>query len=472
VRTTRILFIVLAACAAAPVAAATGQELTYHQLPDGSQPAHVARGADGGIWFTMPGTGRIGRLSTGGQLREVALPRPRSMPRWITAGRDALYYTDPLAGRVGRLGYGGDAEEVSVQTCPQSACGLRLPDDITVAPDGSVWFSVDTLFASGLAPRDSYHDVCSLGPRLEPGECTQIDGVFEPSGHASGGPAAGSDGGMWFTNKYARILGRIPASGPRDIRRFRLPREADPEAITSGPDGALWFAEPSVDTVGRITTGGDVTRFALPRADSRPFSITPGPDGAVWFTERGAIGRITPDGRITEFPLGDAESVAYGIATGPDGAIWFSDQRTHRIGRLSLPASTPTPSPAPVEGPAPGPPAPATGTTGGRAAAVALLLRARVRPRRLRPGSRGRLTVALTLSRPALVAVRLQRPAGRRRTVLSRVVRRLAAGDHALHLRLPRRGLRRGRHQVVVEVSEGAALVSRTTLPVVVRPKR
>jgi virginiamycin B lyase len=51
------------------------------------------------------------------------------------------------------------------------------------------------------------------------------------------------------------------------------------------------------NSIGRITTGGQISEFPLPQADSAPDGITTGPDGALWFTEVGSngnrIGRIT-----------------------------------------------------------------------------------------------------------------------------------------------------------------------------------
>lgn len=465
---------------AALAAPAAAQPLTYHQLPEGAQPSYIVTGPDGALWFTEPGAGRIGRLSVEGALREFGLVRPGAKPRMLAAGNGAIYYTDPLAGQLGRLELDGRVKETSVQYCPRSACGLRLPDDVTVAPDGLVWFSVDTLFATGAAPGDSYHDVCSVAPGLDAGQCTKIDSVFIPSGHATAGPVVGPDGAMWFTNKWLDIVGRIPASGPREVQKFPLGSESDADEIVTGPDGALWFTEPNRGLISRITTTGARTRYSLPRAGSRPTSITAGPDGAVWFTEYGekgnAIGRIEPGGAITEFPLPAADSRPLGITTGPDGAIWFAEQRTARIGRLALPprVAPPTPAPPPRAGAAPAKPAqpgPA-GSPPPQGAPSPTLLDVRLRPRRLAARPRPRhLSVELALSRPARITVRLQRPAGNRRVVIRRLARRLGRGEHTLRVRLPRRGLRRGRHQVVIEADDGATLASRTTLPLDVRAR-
>jgi virginiamycin B lyase len=444
-------------------APAAGQQLTYHELAQDSSPAHVASGPDGAVWFTEQGLGRIGRLTVGGVQGSFPIPRPAAAPGAIAAGADAVYYTDSRGGMIGRVALDGAIEEVSVQTCPVPLCGLRLPGDLATAPDGSVWFSVDVLFASGARDEDAYHEICSVGPRLQAGECTRIDDVGIPSGHATGGPTLGPDGGMWFTNKYENVVGRVAIGGAREVRKLALGSQRDPEAIVAGPDGALWFAETTLNTIGRITTAGAASQYLLPRENSGPFGIAAGPDEAVWFTEGSeagnAIGRVQPDGTITEYPLPHPASGPLGITTGPDGAIWFAERATDRIGRLAVRAR--------ATSPAAGAPAPAVAP----AAPAPLVLATRVRPRTLTAGrTRRHLVVTVRLSRLARVALRLQRASRGRPVVARRPAQRLAAGTRSLRLRLPERGLRSGSHQIVVEASEGTRLTSRTTLPLNVRP--
>lgn len=470
--------------AVAALGAAEGahaQQITEYPLPEDSAPGQITAAPDGALWFTQ--AGRLGRITLDGRLRDVALPGARPNPAGIAAGRDAIFYTDRLGSRLGRVELDGTARDVDVQVCPAAVCGLRWPDDIAVAPDGSPWFSVDVLFASGARQEDAYHEVCSLSATLSAGQCTRIDDVFVPTGHNSGGPTLGPDGAMWLTNKNERIIGRIPSSGPRSVQKFRLTRERDPEEIAAGPDGALWFTEPGRSAVGRITTGGAVSEFRLARSGSSPAGIAAGPDGNVWFTEAGdagnAVARITPSGVITEFPLPNAQSGPRDIVTGPDGALWFTEGRGDRIGRLSLPAPaapkagppSPTPgaapgSPPPASGPAPGS-SPGGGTPTGASAPTPPGVVTGVRPRRLVvPLRRSRsLAVRLDLARPATVGVRLQRAARGRRRVAG-LTRRLPAGRRTLRVRLPRRGLRLGAHQLVVELSEGGRLASRSTFPV------
>jgi hypothetical protein len=51
----------------------------------------------------------------------------------------------------------------------------------------------------------------------------------------------------------------------------------------------------STQFIARMTTGGTITEFAVPRANSEPSAAATGPDGTIWFTEENgdAIGRFT-----------------------------------------------------------------------------------------------------------------------------------------------------------------------------------
>ena len=132
----------------------------------------------------------------------------------------------------------------------------------------------------------------------------------------------GPDGAMWFTN-YTNI-GRITASGA--ITTYPLPNNSIPTKIAAGPDGALWFTESPPSAIGRMTTDGIVTEFPLPNPSGEVWGITAGPDGALWFSEwvGGNIGRITATGVITEYPLPRSASTPW-ITVGPDGALWFTE---------------------------------------------------------------------------------------------------------------------------------------------------
>jgi streptogramin lyase len=163
-----------------------------------------------------------------------------------------------------------------------------------------------------------------------------------PSPGVPEGIAAGSDGALWFSERYTTQIGRVTVAGHFKIYSFNMANHMSTD-ITAGPDGALWFAfpnsVPSYDSgkIGRITTAGDATFFKIPWVSDAE-SITTGPDGNLWFADHvaAAIARVTTDGAFTKFPIsGPAGTYPWQLATGPDGALWFTDFNGHRIGRLT-----------------------------------------------------------------------------------------------------------------------------------------
>src|SRR5689334_656415 len=97
---------------------------------------------------------------------------------------------------------------------------------------------------------------------------------------------------IWATWILAFAVG-----GSAQITEFPIPTSnSRPEGITRGPDGNVWFTERSAKKIGRITATGVVTEFPLAVPFSYPYWMTAGPDGNVWFTDsfQGKVGRITP----------------------------------------------------------------------------------------------------------------------------------------------------------------------------------
>src|SRR5262245_56744452 len=57
-------------------------------------PQGITAGPDGALWYTDPGSNKIGRISIAGAVTEYTLPAAGSDPRGIAAGPDgALWFT-------------------------------------------------------------------------------------------------------------------------------------------------------------------------------------------------------------------------------------------------------------------------------------------------------------------------------------------------------------------------------------------
>ena len=99
-----------------------------------SQPAAIAAGPDGNLWFTEQQRGAIGRITPQGTIAEYPLPPGHSAFK-IAAGRDGnLWFTDLFMGSIGRISTEG---RISFFTLPRNSG----PFGIAGGPDGNIWFT-------------------------------------------------------------------------------------------------------------------------------------------------------------------------------------------------------------------------------------------------------------------------------------------------------------------------------------------
>jgi virginiamycin B lyase len=279
-----------------------------------------------------------------GVITEYRVPGAWSGPWDITLGPDgALWFVEYSVHKIGRLTTDGHFAEYVI---PSNPTKLQL-QSITSGPDHALWFT-ETPTEGGQGITDSG----VIGRITTGGHVTEFQ-LTTPNSQPVG-ITPGPDGALWFADCAGNEIGRITTGG--QITEYALPLWQSnggavsncPERITSGPDGALWFTERNSNKIGRITTDGHLSAYDIPTRGSGVQDITSGPDGALWFTESllgRQIGRITTAGVITEYPLPDQETDVPGsIVSGPDGALWFTlgvDTNTpaistvNKIGRLT-----------------------------------------------------------------------------------------------------------------------------------------
>ena len=146
-------------------------------LSAGAAPARITAGPDGNLWFTEPGVSKIGQMTTGGAIKEFATASAGAGPSGITSGPDGnLWFTEPTLNRLGTMTTAGAASEVGLGsgtrparivpgpgglwvTEPAAHAVVQVstgggvlstvtlndvaatPTDLTVGPDGNIWFS-------------------------------------------------------------------------------------------------------------------------------------------------------------------------------------------------------------------------------------------------------------------------------------------------------------------------------------------
>jgi hypothetical protein len=246
--------------------------------------------------------------------------------------------------------------EFPLPTAEMSPDGMTVVPygNLTAGPDGNPWFR--EYFSGSSAPG---FPAPGYPPAGEIGRITPAGAVTELPLAAGAGPqgdlTVGPDGNLWFP-AYSGLSGEIGRITPAGvIAEFPLPAGDGPQGdLTVGPDGNLWFNVQSftpdsvadAGEIGRITPAGVIAEFPLPLPDSAsvpyPGSLTVGPDDNLWFKVKstgpvaGEIGRITPAGAVTEFPLPDGAGPHGGLTVGPDGNLWFADDSAgySAIGRI------------------------------------------------------------------------------------------------------------------------------------------
>ena len=150
------------------------------------------------------------------------------------------------------------------------------------------------------------------------------------------------DGNLWFTEFDGNKIGRITPSGV--VTEYPVPTPgAAPYLITAAPDGTIWFTEYYGNKIGSVSPSGTVTEVALPDPNSSPAGITATGDDSVWVTAYpGEVDQVVPGGGgIRQFTLPGSTSLPLAIAHGPDGNLWltydaeYTRQNPNRISRFS-----------------------------------------------------------------------------------------------------------------------------------------
>ena len=243
--------------------------------------------------------------------RAVLAGSPRR--RWLTTAVLVIVAAGAvLAGRVGPWWRSGFVEY-------QMLSASDIPTAVAVAPDGTVWFTIEFSDAIGVLRSGKIE-------KLPKGKLN-----VEPMGLA-----VAPDGTAWYTDSPARAISRMTPDGR--ITSFEL--AATPitklNRLALGPDGAVWFADSTAFSVTRLRDG-IVTPHVLPSFRPNPYGVAVDAQGMAWATLQGAskLARITPDGHVTEIDIPTRASGPSDIAVDAAGAVWFLEFRTNKIGRFA-----------------------------------------------------------------------------------------------------------------------------------------
>jgi hypothetical protein len=108
-----------------------GTDGSITEFPVDGYPFDIAAGPDGALWFAIQAA--VGRITPAGAVTTFSAPAD---PGAITAGPDnALWFTEFDANKIGRITTSGEITELAIPTANSGV------SDITTGPDGNVWFA-------------------------------------------------------------------------------------------------------------------------------------------------------------------------------------------------------------------------------------------------------------------------------------------------------------------------------------------
>ena len=152
----------------------------------------ITAGPDGNMWFTEAGGNIVAKITPDGVVTEYPIPPPPTAFRWGSPpGLTAICGSPRSGGIRWARSRGGCVHRVPGPT-PDSQ-----PEQITVGPDGNLWFTEH------------------IGNKV--GQVT-TDGVFTEfpvptAGSIPFGITAGPDGNLWFTEEAANRWARSRPTG-------------------------------------------------------------------------------------------------------------------------------------------------------------------------------------------------------------------------------------------------------------------
>lgn len=236
-----------------------------------------------------------------------------------------------------------------------------IPTAIAVAPDSTVWFTLDFAPAIGrirdgklerIATGKKRNNVEPLGLGVDPaGTVWYTDALdqaitsLSPGGEFRKYPldtpiarlarlTVGKDGTVWFAEGTAYSItslkdGKVARHVINNVR-------GGPYGVAVDAQGNAWATLQGGNQILKITPAGEMSEYEVPTRSSSPTDIAVDAGGVVWFVEfRGSkVGRFA-DGKFTEFVVPSKSwGGLSGIAVAPDGSVWFGALRENAIGRV------------------------------------------------------------------------------------------------------------------------------------------
>ncbi len=228
-----------------------------------ADPEALTAGPGGAMWFTEDEA--IGRITPSGAIQRIPLPTLGATPvSLITGPGDTMWFTQEVTEggengneiwSIGRITAG---RKITVYPLPSQVTNVG---GITAGPDGNIWFTETSANSQAGARRSPLRRITPMGNIQTFALPQQVE-----NGASAGNITVGPDGNLWFPISYNGYdaIGRITAKVKVKIfnilstYNYGSYPPGPPSDLISGPDRTLWFEGTVNGTTGiaRISTSG------------------------------------------------------------------------------------------------------------------------------------------------------------------------------------------------------------------------
>ena len=258
-------------------------------------------------------------------IKEVALPEGLSSAQSMaidSTGR--VWFTEKVGKKLSV--YDPEKKEFATYSLPSSWGNMGF-SNITLGPDGEIWFTV-TRWIEGaeephilgrFTPADGYFTKYAIPHNSIPEELT-VD----------------AKGTIWFLASNKNYLYRVD---PKTfaLKGYSIPTaNGGPKSLAADQKGHIWFAESIANKIGEFIPEQEVfyehellTQFA------NPGKISIDKQGRIWFVEVTAnrLGVFTPElKRFDEVIIPNPGSSPVALVNDDDGNVWFLEYKGNKVG--------------------------------------------------------------------------------------------------------------------------------------------
>ena len=309
--------------------------LKEYQVP--GNPAFIAAGTPGQVWFTMPARNQIGRLNTTSPnpIGTYDVPTSNSEPYRIVFAGGMVWFSELSGNKIGRLDPAtGIISEFPLPTADARPSGL----DVMTGNPTTVWFTESSTSANAigrLVVTDTLHFAINEYSISASASNAKPEEIHIQNSNL-----------IWFSAPGAsRIYLFVLSAWPNPVAALAfvpMGTGSQPWAIDMDGRGFLWATDRSLGRILEVypTTMQWTNVYWLPTVAADPFDMLVH-SRTIWFTELNgnALGRLqitgTATGAFTEFAL-ISNSQPMGLTRDADGCIWVAEYGGSRIGSLCL----------------------------------------------------------------------------------------------------------------------------------------